>query len=443
MKNRYNWALFTLLISIPVTTSVVHAQSLEQAVAITLSTNPEIKSAFNEFRSQQQSIHAAKGGYYPSLDLEAGLGRESFDNDPSNTGGDDFTRRDATLSLRQLLWDGSASLLNIERTKAEAEAQRYQLIADAQDKALRVIEVYLKTLQAEEVLALTESNLNVHMRIYQDIQKRTSSGIGSTADLAQVKARVARSQSNLRAAQNNLLDSQTEFLRVVGEPPQNLVTPEVDQRFLPESLRKALEVALRENPVVQVSALDIQAAQAQYEQRKGRFYPTFTFEMTQTWTEDADGFNGSTDELSAMLRMRYNLFNGGTDTAESRQAAYQISKSRDIRERALRMIEEGARLSWSALNLTMEQKEFLQAHVDAAAETVIVYEKQFRIGKRTLLDLLNTENELFEARKSYVDAYFSEIEAQYRILNATGRLLAALRVEMPQAWQQSVYDKQQ
>lgn len=440
MKTRFNWTLFTLLAGITAT-PMTHAQSLEQAVAITLSSNPDIRSSFNEFRSRQQSINAAKGGYYPSLDLEAGVGHESFDNDPQNTSGDSFTRKDATLSFKQLIWDGSASLYNIERSQAEAEAQRYQLIADAQDKTLRVIEVYLKSLQAEEVMALTESNLNVHMRIYQDIQKRTSSGIGSTADLAQVKARVARSQSNLRAAQNNLLDSQTEFLRVVGEPPRDLIKPEVDQLFLPNSLESALKVALKENPVVLVSSLDIEAAQAQYAQRKGDFYPTFTFEATQTWTEDADGSEGSTDELSAMLRMRYNLFNGGADTAESRQAAYQINKSRDIRDRALRMLEEGTRLSWSALNLTLEQKEFLQAHVDAAAETVIVYEKQFRIGKRTLLDLLNTENELFEARKSYVEAYYSEVQAQYRILNSTGRLLAALRVDMPQEWQQSVFDK--
>lgn len=440
MKTRFNWTLFTLLAGITAI-PMTYAQSLEQAVAITLSSNPDIRSSFNEFRSRQQSINAAKGGYYPSLDLEAGVGHESFNNDPQNTSGDSFTRKDATLSFKQLIWDGSASLYNIERSQAEAEAQRYQLIADAQDKTLRVIEVYLKSLQAEEVMALTESNLNVHMRIYQDIQKRTSSGIGSTADLAQVKARVARSQSNLRAAQNNLLDSQTEFLRVVGELPRDLAKPEVDQLFLPNSLENALKVALKENPVVLVSSLDIEAAQAQYAQRKGNFYPTFTFEATQTWTEDADGSEGSTDELSAMLRMRYNLFNGGADTAESRQAAYQINKSRDIRDRALRMLEEGTRLSWSALNLTLEQKEFLQAHVDAAAETVIVYEKQFRIGKRTLLDLLNTENELFEARKSYVEAYYSEVQAQYRILNSTGRLLAALRVDMPQEWQQSVFDK--
>ncbi|MDW1810844.1 TolC family protein, partial [Vibrio sp. Vb2362] len=113
-------------------------------------------------------------------------------------------------------------------------------------------------------------------------------------------------------------------------------------------------------------------------------------------------------------------------------------KAKDLRERAYRQVEEGLRLSWSALDLTLQQKEFLADHVDSASETVIAYEKQYRIGKRTLLDLLNTENELFEARKNYLDARYSEQYAKYRVMNATGQLLNALRVDVPTEWNEKV-----
>jgi len=95
-------------------------------------------------------------------------------------------------------------------------------------------------------------------------------------------------------------------------------------------------------------------------------------------------------------------------------------------------------LSWSALDLTVQQKEFLSDHVDSASDTVISYEKQYRIGKRTLLDLLNTENELFEARKGYLDAKYDEQYAKYRVMNATGNLLTGLRVDIPQEWNEKV-----
>ena len=135
-----------------------------------------------------------------------------------------------------------------------------------------------------------------------------------------------------------------------------------------------------------------------------------------------------------MLRMRYNLYNGGSDSAESESAAYQLNKAKDLRDTAYRQVEEGLRLSWSALDLTLQQKNFLSDHVDSAAETVIAYQKQYRIGQRTLLDVLNTENELFEARKDYLDAHYAEQYAKYRVLNATGTLLDAMLVDVPEEW---------
>ncbi|HAS63956.1 MAG TPA: agglutination protein, partial [Vibrio sp.] len=161
-------------------------------------------------------------------------------------------------------------------------------------------------------------------------------------------------------------------------------------------------------------------------------------EASQIWRGDAGGIEGSSDEFAAMLRLRYNLFNGGSDQDQAESAAYQLNKAKDFRDRTFRSVEEGLRLSWSALDLTVQQKEFLADHVDSASETVIAYQKQYRLGKRTLLDVLNTENELFEARKGYIDSKYDEQFAKYRIFNATGVLLDALRVDTPKEWHQAV-----
>ncbi|MCM0148666.1 TolC family outer membrane protein [Photobacterium galatheae] len=434
MQQRYTKICTALALTL--VTGLATAQSLEQAVAQTLATNPEIKGAYNDFMSRAESIRASKGQYLPSVDLEAGIGYEDYDDTVNDTG--DYSPSDATLSIRQLLWDGSITYHDIQRNKSEAEAQRYQLLADAQNKALRVTEVYLAALQAREVLTLSESNYQIHQRIYTDIKKRTDAGIGSTADLSQIEGRLARAESNLIAAQNNLQDKVTEFYREVGEQPVNLVRPEVDINFMPTSLTRALEVAQENNPTLKTARNDIDAAQSQYKQAKGDFWPTFTLEASQEWGEDLDGTPGHTDELKAGLRMRYNLYNGGTDLAESRRAAYQVNQSKDIRDRAHRLLEESTRLAWSALELSERQTQYLQKHVDASARTVSAYEKQFQIGQRTLLDVLNTENELFNARKAYLQADYDGILARYRVLNATGQLLDEMRVDIPDAWEKSV-----
>lgn len=423
-------------LSLLITASLtVSAQTLEQAVSLTLINNPEIKAAFNEYQSKYYDAEASGGAYLPQIDLDAGIGYEHVDLASGIE--NDLTRKEATLSLTQLLWDGSATLNDMDRTAADAESVRFQLLADASDMALDVARIYLDATKAFDVLQLSEANLAVHKKIHSDIKRRVESGIGSTADLSQVEARIAKAHGNLIAAQNNLFDTHTQFKRIVGQTPQGLVFPRADENALPYTIGQALELANQYHPVIKISLVDVDSARFQYEQSKGVNYPTVSVEAAQIWRDNAGGIPGESDEFSAMLRLRYNLFSGGSDADRTESAAYQLNKAKDLRDRTYRSVEEGLRLSWSALDLTVQQKEFLSDHVDSASETVIAYEKQYKLGKRTLLDVLNTENELFEARKGYLDAKYQEQFAKYRVLNATGGLLDALRVDTPTAWNQA------
>ncbi len=415
-----------------------NAQTLEQAVAITLETNPSIKSSYNEYISKRYINDASGGAYRPSIDLDAGIGYEHTSLASNNNDETDLTRKEATLTLTQLIWDGSNTLNDIDRTAADAESVRYQLLSDAQDMALEVTKVYLDAVKAYEVLSLSESNLATHKEIYRDIKKRVDSGIGSTADMSQVEARIAKAHGNLLAAQNNLFDTHIQFEQLVGQSPLGLVFPRADSSALPLTIEKALTQAFEMHPVIKIAQVDVDSAKFQYKQSKSNNYPTISVEAAQTWRDDAGGTEGNSDEFSAMLRLRYNLYNGGSDSSRSESMAYQLNKSKDLRERTFRSVEESLRLSWNALDLTVQQKEFLSDHVDSASQTVISYEKQYRIGKRTLLDLLNTENELFEARKGYLDAKYDEQYAKYRVMNASGNLLAALKVETPAQWNEKV-----
>ncbi|MDA0147495.1 TolC family outer membrane protein [Vibrio sp. LaRot3] len=413
-----------------------YSQTLEQAVALTISNNPEIKAAYNEFMSKVYDAEASGGAYLPKIDLDAGIGYENVDLASGIE--NDLTRKEATLSLTQLIWDGFATVNDMDRTAADAESVRYQLVSDASDMALEVSRIYLDATKAHEVLSLSEANLAVHKKIHHDIKRRVESGIGSTADLSQVEARLAKAHGNLIAAQNNLIDVHTQFTRIVGQAPQGLIFPRADQNAIPLTLDDAIVEANDNHPVIKIAQVDVDSARFQYDQSKGANYPTISVEAAQTWRDDAGGIEGSSDEFTAMVRLRYNLFNGGADADRTESAAYQLNKAKDFRDRTFQAVEEGLRLSWSALDLTVQQKDFLADHVDSASETVIAYEKQFKIGKRTLLDLLNTENELFEARKGYLDAKYDEQYAKYRVLNATGGLMNALRVDTPKEWNQAV-----
>ena len=134
-------------------TQFANAQSLEQAVSQTLQNNPKIKEAYDLYLSRQHQIDEAKAGYMPKLDLVAGVGPERI----TPAGSDDtssLTRKDLSLSLRQMLFDGFDTSSNVDRTDAEAKAQRLALVSTAENTALRVAEVYLAMLKQEEIYAL-------------------------------------------------------------------------------------------------------------------------------------------------------------------------------------------------------------------------------------------------------------------------------------------------
>ncbi|MFI3245910.1 MAG: TolC family outer membrane protein [Ferrimonas sp.] len=424
-----------LILSGSVTADV---RTLEQDVAYTISTNPLINREFNQLQSRGQEIKEAYSGYLPSLTLSAGIGHQRLENDNTAiTGNDRFDPWNANITLRQYLFQGFEVQENVTRTRAEAEAQRFKLWSDAEDLALRVIEVYLGVILTEQIQQLTTVNRNKHQKQYDDIQRRQQQGLSNRADLSQMTARLAESNANLIAAENNYQDAKEEYFRVVGRWPTTLDRPEVDQNFLPSDLEQALQGAHKNNPTLQLAHQDIDAAYAQQQIAKSRFYPDLYVEAQQNWDDETAGRLGRQDEFNVMLRVSWDLFNGFADQAAVKRLAYQLSVAKDIRDDSLRQLDEGTRLAWNAWKFTNRQLGFLQGHVEAANQTVTAYIKQFDIGKRTLLDVLNTENELFEAKLAYLDAEYAEMEAKYRLLNATGVLLDALRITVPAEWQES------
>jgi len=436
------WKLLPAVIALACSANA-QSQSLEQAVATSLATNPKIQQSFNDLQSYKLSIGVAAGAYKPSLDLSAYAGKQKTNSSTTRSNGNDddwMNARQAKLTLRQLIWDGSTQN-NIDRTKSEAEAARYQLLSDVQDKALEVAQAYIAVVKAQKIVDLSEDNIKVLKKLRKDIKRRTDTGMGIKSDITQVDARISKANSNLMAAKNNLADANSNFTFLVNERPDNLVFPEVDANYLPTNLDDALSRAHQYNPVLKISSHDIEATRYQKDMRDGAFLPSFSVEASQEYGKDLSGVDGDYDQTSVLLTMDWNLLNGGADKANSEKMVYEIRKAQNVQKNALDELNQSTKLSWDAYQLTDQQRKFLQTTVDSTAATLNAYEKEFQIGKRTLLDLLNTENELFETRQSYITSYYDFVAAKYRVLNATGQILDEMRVATPKEWYESIVEQ--
>lgn len=436
----------SLILFLPLSTN---SQSLEQAVAYALDTNPEIHAAFTRFKVSEKQVEQAEAGYFPTLDATGGIGSEYTDSPTtrrSTTSGEnteELTRRELGLSFKQSLFSGFGTVSEVERTSYATSAEQWRLHSIAEDLALEIVMVYIDLMQTEALVALSETNLESHIDIYGQIKERTESGFSSKADLSQINGRLANAQSNLIAAKNNYLDSITKFYSKIDQTPENLVIPYPDNSLLPKTRAEGLEIALKNHPAVWAASNDIQSAHAQYDSAKSIYYPEITFEIDANFNDNVDGedgystssnVGGENNEVVAMLRFKYNLFAGGKDQAYAKETAYKINEAKALNMSAHREVKEGFILSWNAFEQLNLQKKYIKMHVVSSKDTQADYKEQFKVGQRSLLDLLDTENELFQARSDFLAANFSEITAQYRILHSMGRLVDALRVTRPASW---------
>ncbi|MBU0498635.1 MAG: TolC family outer membrane protein [Gammaproteobacteria bacterium] len=405
--------------------------SLHGIVQHTVNTNPEILVQKNEYLSRREEIRQAEAGYYPTVDANAGYGYEYTDSTTTRGNGQngvELARKELGLSLVQNVFDGHLTTNEVERHRARARATAHQLDGQAEKIGLNAAQVYIDILRYRKLLDLAQENLAVHERIHDQIKLRSESGVGRKADLDQIEARLALAENNIVAARVNVQDAKTAFVKVVGEEPGKLSPVPSIRGQLPSSESDAVSRALNNHPILKSAFADVDAATEQHEAAAYNMYPRLDVELGATHNEDIDGVRGTNEDATAMLRMRWNLYNGGKDMARRRQTAHQINEAKEIRNRTHRQVEESTRLSYAAFKATSTQITLLKRQIASNIKTRDAYVQQFNLNERTLLDVLNTENDLYQSRQDLVKAEMDNLFAQYRVMADLGRLTETLSV---------------
>lgn len=403
------------------------AQTLQEAVEQTIRTNPDVMIDVNRRLETDQNIKQARGGYLPKVDLALGAGSEWSDNITTRPGHRTLTRTESSLTLTQMLYDGAGTSSEVERHTARQESAAYKVAGTSEQIGLRAVETYLDVLRRQEELILIQENLTAHEHSYDQIKIRADSGVGRKADLEQVQARLALSQANVSSAEANLRESMINFQRVVGDVPSNLSKP-ASPEGVPTDADGAVQTAWANHPILKSAKADVEATKAQTRAAEAALKPRVDLQLGTDWNNKVDGVDYHDNDAYAMVRLHYNLYHGGADQARVSETKIQTLEATEVMNRTQRQIEESTRLSWNALQTAIDRLPKLKEHADASERTRDAYAKQFNIGQRTLLDLLDSENELYTARNDYVDAQYVELFAHYRLLADIGRLIESLGV---------------
>ena len=401
------------------------AVTLEEAVSTTLATHPDISAATHRQNAASENLRSAQGGYLPSLTASASSGRQHQDNATTRNIDDKgiaLNPQSATVALSQNLFNGFETVHKVGYQKAVVASDTFSALSKQDHVALAMIKAYLDVLKSQQLVTLAQSNLQNHERIFDQIRLRTAQGFSRMGDQMQAEARLSQARNNLLTAETNLEDAQSAYTSLNGRMPENLQMPEHIDTRLPASLAEAQDVMQSNNPLLKSATADIDAASEDYKASQAAFYPHVDVEVGHTVAQNQDITRSHSTEWQAMVRVNYNLYQGGSDKATMKARAWQQKEAQDIRASTLRQMTEELNLAWSAWQNARKQLPNAEEYAQTSMKVRFAYQNQFSLGDRSLLDLLDSENEVLSAQDRAVEMRFLSLYSAWRVSAATGQL---------------------
>lgn len=408
---------------VPLCTSA-QIQTLKESAQQAVLSNPEVLSRWHAFEAANGERDAASGAYLPRVDLAAGAGHERREDSIQHL---DFNRNSTALTLTQMLYDGLATRNDVKRLDHARLVRLFDLYDTSESVALEVVRAYADVLRYRKLISLAEENYVRHRSVFEQIQRKAQAGVGRRVDLEQISGRVALAEANLLTETSNLHDVSARFQRLVGVlPGKDLEPPVALTNGMPADINAALIAAKKHHPALLAAIENIRSADSSVSARRAAYQPRFDFRLRADRGSNVDGISGSSKNNTAEVVMTWNLFNGLSDRSRVRQYADQLNVARDQRDKACRDVRQTLAIAYNDTRKLTEQLTYLDQHQLSIEKARDAYRKQFDIGQRSLLDLLDTENELFQAKRSYANAEYDLMIAYARTHAGMGALYGAL-----------------
>jgi outer membrane protein len=403
----------------------LHAETLTETLAQAYRYNPQLDAQRATLRATDESVSQANAGYRPDIRASADIGHQHQTTTPrfGNSNEQSTSPGGYGVELIQPLFRGFQVTNAVNSAEADVRAGRETLRDVEQQVLLSAVTAYGDVVRDQAILKLRESNLNFLNTELKATKERFTVGEVTRTDVAQAEARRALGQSELDLARANLKSSRASYEEVVGNPPQNLADPTLTSKLLPKSLQDGIGIGTRENPKVVAALYTEQSARFQVDQIRGELLPTAQLEATYT-----DRFNPSSqiresETASIVGRLNVPIYaNGGEVHSRVRQAKHQhLARIQQI-EQQRALVQSQVAQAWSQLSGFRAQRESDKAQIEANRVALNGVREEEKVGQRTLIDVLNAQQELLTSQVQQEITKRNLLIAVYTVISAVGRL---------------------
>jgi TolC family type I secretion outer membrane protein len=416
------------------------AASLYDALATAYASNPTLEAARADVRAIDENVPQVLSEWRPTILGEAQGGREWDRNIEPITPSLDTNPRSFGVTVRQPIFDGFGTVSGTSQAENQVEAGRARLINTEQVVLLDAVSAYMAVVRDTAVLDLNRNNEKVLEAQLEATEARFEVGELTRTDVAQAQSRLQGAIAARIQAEGQLTSSRAIYRQVIGDDPVDVAMPAVTPP-LPANREEAVALS-QAAPNVQAAQFDERAAKDNIDVQFSDMLPSVALEGSYTRRQELAGPNTESDVGTVLGTLTVPLYQAGAPDSRVRQSKQRYMQSRRLTDEALRAAEQEAITAWQGLQTAMAQSQSFEEQVKAAELALEGVRSEQEVGARTILDVLDAEQEALNARVSLVSAQTDHVVAQYRLLAAGGALTAAnLGLDVPYYDPREHYEK--
>ena len=416
--------------------------SINDALREAAKSHPGVGEASANRRATESELRQTQSTLLPQVRIDAYYGREKFDQSASIVSGSALpipafgtgvwrNGSQESVVIRQLLFDGFASIHDIWRQSARVNAAAFRVRERTELIALDAAEAYVDVVRYLRLVDLSDQNVATHEKIFANVNSRFAGGRAGEGDLEQARERVENAKAQRDEFRRSLEDARSKYRKVVGLEPINVRFPG-PLGGMPNTKDEALATAVRFNATILAAQADADAAKHAFRVTDGAFVPTVALEGRATHYDNTYPFLGITHEdYSGRVVMSWDIFRGGQDVWKRSEQAERSVQAIMAHARLQRDALESIDKAWAARTITRTRIADLTRQLQADRKTIAAFDKEYELGQRSLIDLLNAQNQYFNAAVSLTSARGVVVFADYQLLAAMGTLLEYLKAPPP------------
>jgi outer membrane protein len=405
----------------------VSAETLTEAFAEAYLYNPQLTAQRALLRSTDETVPQALSGWRPTVQFTGSAGREIADNRQPNTAGANSTQRltpkNLDVNLTEPVWTSGRTPALIRQAEHTVLSQRAQTLAVEEQVLFSVAQSYLDVVRDQATVELNINNEQVLRRQLEATNDQFRVGEVTRTDVAQAESRVALAVATRVQAEGNLQVSRSNYQRAVGHLPDRLAQPN-ERVELPATRDEALALARAQNPNVVIADYSAKAAEDSVVATRAQLLPQIAVIGDANKAEETLVRGREVNSVSVIARMTVPLYEAGSIYAQTRAAKQTVYQRRDLLDDARRAAIQLATRDWETIQSGRAQVQSLMSTIRAAEIALEGVRQEAQVGSRTVLDVLNAEQELFTDRVNLVQAQHDLAVAEFDLAQQIGRLTA-------------------